>query len=414
MSMYSCDNPSRVQNYPQPGYRQKKAHDRFRWNLLWQVFVLLGFYPFLAFWGRASIGVHATTVMLGVLNALFFTIGAISCWRYIGKMRRATEVDWSAMATEKYGQSAVAGIQQIFVLPAFKEPLDLLENTIQTVANQTVANTIVMVVSLEEKAPMHAETRAKLELKFGQSFSRFIVTMHPKGLEGEILGACSNRKWGVRRSLQILEEEHGFKGDDNTLITVCDSDTVFHESYAECLVHGFLSDPDRLDICYQSPLFYNMGLDTSYFFTRVIAILRSFLMVGFLIPMNINTMSIYSIPLALLKKSNFFHPGYQMDDIIFTLSAMQAIGKHVSIRQIDVPALSGPTCGETLGEEFAEWVKQAKRWTIGSAEVLHYFVVKWLAQILHLCGLELRFLADLLLRLCAVCFWHCVDVAHCC
>eukprot|EP00928_Gymnodinium_smaydae_P026734 TRINITY_DN20902_c1_g1_i2.p1 TRINITY_DN20902_c1_g1~~TRINITY_DN20902_c1_g1_i2.p1 ORF type:complete len:268 (+),score=59.77 TRINITY_DN20902_c1_g1_i2:116-919(+) len=96
--------------------------------------------------------------------------------------------------------------------------------------------------------------------------------------------------------------------------------------------------------------------------------------------MSINTMSIYTIPLPLLKKAKFFHPGYQMDDIIFTLSAMQAIGKRVFIERIDVPTLSGPTSGDTFMEELSEWYVQAKRWTIGAGEVFHYFFIKMLKR----------------------------------
>ena len=94
--------------------------------------------------------------------------------------------------------------------------------------------------------------------------------MHPKGLPDEIPGACSNRNWGVRRAVQILDEE--FQPDDEaTLITVCDSDTIFHPRYAECLTHKFLTSEDRVDKVYQSPLFYNISLDQRYFFTRVTA-----------------------------------------------------------------------------------------------------------------------------------------------
>jgi hypothetical protein len=52
-------------------------------------------------------------------------------------------------------------------------------------------------------------------------------------------------------------------------------------------------------------------------------------MVSFLVGANINTMSIYSILLHLLDQSQFFHPGYQMDDIIYMLSAMMVTGRHI-------------------------------------------------------------------------------------
>ena len=105
-------------------------------------------------------------------------------------------------------------------------------------------------------------------------------------------------------------------------------------------------------------------------------ILRSYFMVGFLIGGDINTMSIYSMSLKLLIKSRFFHPGYHMDDIIYTLSAMKATKTRICVRTIDLPTLSGPTSGVNLKDEFREWTTQATRWTIGAVEVFHYFFVK--------------------------------------
>jgi hypothetical protein len=146
------------------------------------------------------------------------------------------------------------------------------------------------------------------------------------------------------------------------------------------LLRSFLNEPPstRYQVCWQSPLFYNIALDKRYFFTRVMGILRSYFMVGFLIGGDINIMSIYSMSLGLLVDSRFFHPGYQMDDLTFTLSAMRATGKRIRIRTIAFPTLSGPTSGETMLAEWNEWVTQATRWTIGAAEAFHYFFIKLL------------------------------------
>ena len=38
--------------------------------------------------------------------------------------------------------------------------------------------------------------------------------------------------------------------------------------------------------------------------------------------------------------------------------------------------LSGPTSGRVLEEELWEWAVQVRRWTLGAAEVFHYFVIK--------------------------------------
>lgn len=89
---------------------------------------------------------------------------------------------------------------------------------------------------------------------------------------------------------------------------------------------------------------------------------------------DINTMSIFSFSLELCLAADYMHPGYQMDDIIYTLSCMRATRRRVTVEPIYLPTLSGPTSGDTLAEEASEWQRQAKRWSIGAAEVFHYFV----------------------------------------
>ncbi|CAF4087859.1 unnamed protein product [Rotaria magnacalcarata] len=87
-------------------------------------------------------------------------------------------------------------------------------------------------------------------------------------------------------------------------------------------------------------------------------------------------MSIFSFSLSLAQKGDFIHPGYQMDDIICLIRWMGVTQQRLRISMIPVPVLSGPTSGETIEKEIIEWARQARRWTIGAAEVFHYFVVK--------------------------------------
>ena len=73
---------------------------------------------------------------------------------------------------------------------------------------------------------------------------------------------------------------------------------------------------------------------------------------------------------------NSIHPGYQMDDIICLIRWMGVAQQRLRISMVPVPVLSGPTSGETIEKEIIEWARQARRWTIGAAEVFHYFIVK--------------------------------------
>jgi len=389
--------PDKILNLFGLRYEAKGARKRFRWNIVWQLIVLFGFVPLLKMVGPLCDPMQSILFVVSWATVAFFFVGACNVIHYMFIARSRVTKDWYMSGCEKFGKTEMDKISHAFVLPCYKEPLELICATIETIAAQTIAGQILVCVTLEERSPDIELKKATLQERFGHRFWKLVVTVHPRGLAGEIPGACSNRNWGARRALSAIEEMQSNTSSEgnsmtsnfdpkNIIVTVCDSDTLFHESYAANLSFNFLDSNDRANICFQSPLFYNINLSESYFFTRCTGVIRAFTMIAFLIPFNINTMSIYSIPAELLLKSKFFHPGYQMDDIIFTLSAMQSIGKLVRIKMIEVPTLSGPTSGATCYEEACEWYTQVRRWTIGAGEVFHYFAVKFLGRKFTLCS----------------------------
>jgi len=314
--------------------------------------------------------------------SLNFIYTTVLCWQYMWKMIRSFNTPyWQELDPELREK-----VQHIVVMPTYKEPLELLMETISSVANQTVAHSIIMTVGMEEKTPLQEEKKKAIRERFGKTFKALVFAVHPSGTPGEIPGACSNRNYAARAAVKYMIMSGLLPIDpvtkevelDFTTCTVCDADTTFYYRSFENLTWCFLNEnpESRYAVCWQSPLFYNITLDERWFFTRVMGILRSYFMVGFLIGGDINTMSIYSMSLRLLVEGQFFHPGYQMDDIIYTLSAMRATGGRIRIRCLDIPTLSGPTSGVTMIEELKEWCVQAERWTIGAAEVFHYFFVK--------------------------------------
>ncbi len=81
----------------------------------------------------------------------------------------------------------------------------------------------------------------------------------------------------------------------------------------------------------QAPLLYNWNLDALSFVTRVTGMMRAFLMLGALIPLNINSMSIFSFSASLCISGDYIHPAYQMDDIIALIRWMGVAKKRLKI-----------------------------------------------------------------------------------
>ncbi|CAF4745636.1 unnamed protein product [Rotaria socialis] len=222
-----------------------------------------------------------------------------------------------------YVDNEKAPIRHIVAISCYKEPVDLIARSIQTMADQTLVHRTTMVISFEQKTPDKEKKCEILNEMFEKcGFERMIFTIHPYGMENEIPGKCSNSNYGLRtaiKEIDITDDEM-----DNILVTTCDADSKFPPQYTAALSSKYLKENrPALSTIYQLPLFYNWKLDSLSFATRVTGLLRSFLI--------------------LAKKGDFVHPGYQMDNIICLIRWMGVMQRRLRISMIPVPVLSGPT-----------------------------------------------------------------------
>ena len=306
--------------------------------------------------------------MLPLLQILFMT-----CWVIVNTSSWISYFKLFIARNKKF--KARSDLEHLITISTYKEPLSLLISTIQSIEIQELARSnINLTISFEEKTPALNDKIRSLKKRFLRSFRRLIFTVHPYNLPGEIPGKCSNANYGIREAMSQLY--HGGVDTDNLIITTCDSDTKFHPEFFNALAEKYSLESNPHESVFQSPLLYNWKLDECSKVTRVTGIMRGALMMGALIPFNINTMSVFSFSGKLCKSGNFIHPNYQMDDIIALIRWMGVVGKRLRIVMVPLPTLSGPTSGRVVEEEIWEWAIQARRWTIGAGEVFHYFMVK--------------------------------------
>ena len=144
-------------------------------------------------------------------------------------------------------------IQHLVVLSCYKEPLEVLTKTLDTLANQTLAEKITMVVSFEEKTPNLSEKEFELWNLYSSRFEDFIITVHPFGLPNEIPGKCSNCNCGIRTALGHIRRRvgvHNFNSN-NLIVTTCDADSKFYPRFLEALTVNFLQQKDPHSCVFQ-------------------------------------------------------------------------------------------------------------------------------------------------------------------
>ena len=312
----------------------KTGRQIFRWNLifnliLWIVIPLPIWLPFvsqeISFYVLPSIQ-GAFSVFWVVVCLFAIRTTAVMYWHrktdFKSKTEKLQTYDHKDLESSRPKKSP---IQHLAVMACYKEPVDLIAASVETLANQTVASKVTMVVSFEEKTPDLLSKQKHLSNLFGSHFHEIVFVVHPFGIDGEIPGKCSNMNCGIRTGLAHMAGKADFKFDpDRILVTNCDADSKFHPRYMEALEYKYEQeftrttggDEKMVNCVFQSPLLYNWNLDAASVITRVTGMVRAFLMMGAMIPFNVNTMSIYSFSASLCIAGQFIHPGYQMEDII--------------------------------------------------------------------------------------------------
>ena len=344
-----------------------KFPSQFRWNLLlnvilWILLPLPVWLPLL----HPHIPVLWSVTSLFAIQAVFTL-----CWLVVALLSLTT---YFTIFLSRNQTTTEQKYTHLVCMATYKEPVELLVATIQSLANQTVVENTVLAVGFEERTPDREAKEERIRHLFGSLFKKIIIAVHPYGVDGEIPGKCSNNNFALRESEGILKSDG--HDTDNILVTTCDADNKFHPRYLEILGEKFSTTLDPHSALYQSPLLYNWGLDEASAVTRVTGIVRACLMMGALIPFNINTMSVFSFSGKLMKEGKFVHPDYQMDDIICLIRFMGMTKQRLRVVCVPVFNLSGPTSGRVIEDEIVEWARQARRWTIGAGEVFHYFMVK--------------------------------------
>ncbi|KIL95663.1 hypothetical protein FAVG1_00401 [Fusarium avenaceum] len=359
------------------------ANRYFRWNLLFLllIFTFLLFpiwMPFVPYVNKVTNVVIVIIIGLFQVIWLIATICAIRRTLAINHRNKLKTTKTQDIESADATSDSDPTIGHIVAMTLYKEPMSVLETTLDSLVQQKDAKSrLSVIIGMECRTPDKEAKRDEVYAKYESKFLRLIVTFHPSGVPGEISGKCSNMNYACRQGLQILREDAQYNYENyEHIFTNCDCDAVFDSEYMLELESEYckLEPADRHSSIWQSIIVYKR--DSMPFFVDITGVLRTFFFMGILIPWNINPMSHYSLSVKLLEEGAFTHPAYQMEDIIALIRYTIMTKREIRIRPLNLISINGPTSGANYVDEIREWALQVRRWTIGAGEVFHYFIVK--------------------------------------
>ena len=120
--------------------------------------------------------------------------------------------------------------------------------TLENVSQLSQANSVILGVALEERAPQRDLKVAEILKRFEHSFAQVIITIHPYGTEGEIPGKCSNYNFALRSIVEYLKSNDPDFDPRDYIVTNFDIDTRFHPKFLEIQQETCSAEKDRFNV----------------------------------------------------------------------------------------------------------------------------------------------------------------------
>lgn len=189
-------------------------------------------------------------VIYWFFRTIYFSFYLSSCYR---RMKKNEETDWlKKLSKIKDWQN----IYHLVIYPTYRESLEIVRETFRSLLNSDwPKERMIVVLTCEEKGDR--EAALAIEKEFGNKFFKFLLTFHPAGISGEILGKGSNDAWGAKKAKELIIDQLSIPYE-NIIVSSFDVDTCVFPKYFSCLTYYYLTVEDPTHCSFQPiPLFIN-------------------------------------------------------------------------------------------------------------------------------------------------------------
>lgn len=257
-------------------------------------------------------------------------------------------------------------IVHVVMLPTANEPAEVIEPSIQAIADCNFPNQqFIILLATEEREPEkdRLEKVNYLKNKFKDVFRDFIVTTHIVK-DDEMKAKGSNATFAARELVKYLEEHNIDR--KKVVFSNFDCDSVAHEEYFAALTYEYIIDPKRLQRSYQPlPMYHNNLWDTNAF-VRVIVTSSSFWHIfQSTRTEGMVTFSSHSEPFDTLYRVNFWPVNMISEDSIIYWKCYTYYNGDYRVKPIYLPISLDAVLAETYWKTIKNQYKQKRRWAYG-------------------------------------------------
>lgn len=295
-----------------------------------------------------------------VLKTAFLSYHLRHNWR---RLRHHMSIPWEPLL-ERF---AYQHIHHLIILPFYKEPAEIVDATLKSLANVSYdKKKILIVLASEEAGGTEAhQVAADMKSKWGDQFGAFLITKHPAGVPGEMAGKGSNSSYAAEAARTELLDKMGLKYDE-VLVSIFDIDTVVYPDYFNCLVWHFMTAENPLKSSYQPVPLFNNNLWHAGALSRVVAMSSTFWeMVQQERPERMATFSSHSVSFQALYEVGYWQRNMVSEDSRIYWNLLLANDGNYDVIPLSYPVSMDANTARTLYGTVKNIYKQHRRWTYG-------------------------------------------------
>ncbi len=299
-----------------------------------------------------------------VYKAIIMTIHLVMGYR---RHKETMNTRWLPRAEKLDGFKE---LYHAIIVATYKEELPILRTTFEAIINSDYPlKNFIVVLATEERDLERAKTNAKvLEKEFGSKFGKFLVTVHPGDIDGEVKGKGGNITWAAR---ELERQMVTWKIDPlDVVVTTLDADNRVDKQYFSNLAYNYLTHPDPVHASFQPiPMYFN-NIWEAPLPSRLLAHGTMFwVLIESTRPWRLRNFSSHSQSMKALIDIDYWSTSTIVEDGHQYWRSYFAYNGNYTVEPIHIPIYQDAVVAGSFVESFKELYLQRRRWTWGVSDI---------------------------------------------
>jgi len=268
-------------------------------------------------------------------------------------------------------------LYHLVIIPAYKEDISIIRRNLRAIKDSDYPmDRLFVIVAFEAREEGVSEKIAQLTYEFEPQFARFMTTLHPADIAGEIKGKGPNITWAARQFIPELKKMS--LQPEQVITTTLDADNVVDRRYFANVSWAYLNDPDPIHKSFQPlPMYFN-NIWKIPMLTKATNLGSSFWQLNVAMrPENARNFSAHAQGLAALIKTDFWSVTTIVEDGHQFWRSFFAFNGNHRVVPLFVPIYMDAVQGEDFLDSIKEQYLQRRRWYWGVSDVPYVFINAW-------------------------------------